>query len=966
MGNFPSSTKTERRREPRHMEVNVTTVFTPAGASASPDGQQATGSHEDTAAQHPASELASLDIDELVRLMEKPERRTLQVEPNSATDDRHVKIELETLKAELNTSASTGEKAKQFDLYCQIGDLYRTKLHDLQSALQYYQNMLECSKSLTGDKKEAKSHNRLGLTYDILGMEEEAIRSHKGALEICKVTANNESDICVANKNLASSLALFDQVPGAKTNYESALAVAKETGNKPEQLDIYLKLGDLHIDKLEEPQVSHKYHTEMLALAMELGKRHMEGEAYLRLGIACSALDDDETALDWHLKDLTVKQEEGGKKEEITAHINVGDAYMYLEKTDQATSHLNTALQMAEETGDQQQQMQIHICLGEMHRNQLDSPRTAIQYYEQYLALARQLGDRGAEGTAYNKLGLAHHGIGDHQAALEWYQQVLKMREEDGDKKAQISQHINVGYAYLSMEETDQATSHFDTALHMAQQIEDPHGQMQACFCLGDVHMEQLHSPRTAIPYHELYLALTIQLGEKSEEGLAYNRLGQAYYEMSEFGEALGWYQKQLKMGQENGDDAEQINAQSNVGNAYMSLGKTDEATSHFNTALQMAQQTGDQHGQMRVSFYMGEMQRNQLHSPRTSIQYYEQHLALAKQLGDRRQEGAVYNKLGLAHHDIGEHEAAMELYKKALKIQEEDGDKKSQIILHTNMGDTYRLLGKVDQATSHLNTALQMAQQTGDLHEQLDVYFCLGEMQREQLHSPSASIQHYEQYLALARELGDRRQEGLAYNKLGQAHYEMGEFQEALDWFQKDLKMSQEIGDKEEQIKAHKNLAASFQALGNLDLTTSHYQSAITIAMETGNKQDLADTYLKLGDSHRAHEPQLSHTYYTEMLALTRDLKRKDAERQAYNKLGLTCNEMKDHEAALEWHQKNLTMSEEKEDKMTAHTNVGHSYQALGKADLARSHYQSAMTIAMETGNKQEQKYIAEWLASL
>ncbi|CAH1272742.1 TTC28 [Branchiostoma lanceolatum] len=823
------------------MEVTETTV-PPARASASPDTQQATGSHDDTTAQHPASELASLDIDELVRLMEEPERRTVQVEPNSATDDHHVKIELETLKAELNASASTGDKAKQFDLCCQIGDLYRTKLHDLQSALQYYQSMLECSKSLAGDKKEAKSHNRLGLTYDIL---------------------------------------------------------------------------------------------EMLALAMELGKRHMEGEAYLRLGNACSALDDDEAALDWHLKDLKVKQEEGGKKEEITAHINVGDAYMYLEKTDQATSHLNTALQMAEETGDQQQQMQIHICLGEMHRNQLDSPRTAIQYYEHYLALARQLGDRGAEGTAYNRLGLSHHGIGNHQAALEWYQQVLKMGEEDGDQKGQITQHINVGYAYMSMENTDQATSHFDSALQMAQQIEDPHGQMQACFCLGDLHMEQLHSPRTAIPYHEQYLALARQLGEKSEEGLAYNRLGQAYYEMSEFGEALEWYQKQLKMGQDNGDDAEQINAQSNVGNACMSLGKTDEATSHFNTALQIAQQTGDLHGQMRVSFSMGDMQREKLHSPRTAIQYYEQHLALATQLEDRPQEGVAYNRLGMAHHDIGEYEATIELYKKALKIQEEGGDQKAQIVLHTLMGNTYRKLGKVEQATSHFNTVLQMAQQTGDLHvEQLDAYFCLGEMQREQLHSPRTSIQHYEQYLALARQLGDRRQEGTAYNRLGQAHYEMGEFQVALDWFHKNLKMSLESGDKEDQIKAHTNLAGSYEAVGKLDLTKFHYQSAMTIAIETGNKQELGDTYLKLGDSHRAHEPQLSHKYYTELLALARDLERKDAERQAYNRLGLTCNEMKDHEAALEWHQKNLTMSEEKEDKMTAHKNMGKSHQALGKPD--------------------------------
>eukprot|EP00058_Branchiostoma_floridae_P014505 XP_002599993.1 hypothetical protein BRAFLDRAFT_212289 [Branchiostoma floridae] len=104
-------------------------------------------------------------------------------------------------------------------------------------------------------------------------------------------------------------------------------------------------------------------------------------------------------------------------------------------------------------------------------------------------------------------------------------------------------------------------------------------------------------------------------------------------------------------------------------------------------------------------------------------------------------------------------------------------------------------------------------------------------------------------------------------------------------------------------------------------------------------------------------------------MLALARDLGRKDKESQAYNRLGLACGDMQDYETALKWHQMDLKMrieSGDKTEQMAANQNIAASYKALGKLDLARSHYQSAMDIAMETGNKHHKENIAKILAYL
>ncbi|CAH1255172.1 TTC28 [Branchiostoma lanceolatum] len=446
------------------------------------DDQQDTEAPDNKDVPLEVSELASLDIRELEQLMGQPRKRTSSMgsgssgyqtgtprsgpsRPDSPTGEPETQGTLGTLLAELNTSAVMKDKAQQIDLYCQIGDLYRTKLHNLQAALQYYQYMLECSQALSEDTKQAKAYNRLGLIYDILGLEQEAFRNHERALAIYRVETKNETDICVAYKNLASSLALSGQVADAKTNYESALGVAIETRNKTEQMDIYCKLGDLHREQLDEPHISHKYYTEMLTLARILEKKDSERLAYNRLGLAWDDMQDNEAALEWHQKHLEMSHDDGDKKEQITAHSNVGNTYRLLGKLDQATSHFYTALQMAQQTGDQHEQKEIYFWMGEMHREQLHSPRTAIQYYKQHLALARKLRDRHGEGLAYNRLGMAHHEMGEYVAGLEWRQKDLKMSQHDGDKEAQLAAHKNIAASYETLGKPDLARSHYQSTM---------------------------------------------------------------------------------------------------------------------------------------------------------------------------------------------------------------------------------------------------------------------------------------------------------------------------------------------------------------------------------------------------------------------------------------------------------------------------------------------------------------------
>ncbi|XP_078692265.1 uncharacterized protein LOC144922386 [Branchiostoma floridae x Branchiostoma belcheri] len=574
-------------------------------------------------------------------------------------DDEDPQVNLNLLIAELNTPAVQRNKLQQCDLYCQIGDLYRTKLHDLHLALQYYQNMLECSQELSEDAKQAKAYSRLGVTYDMLGKQEEAFRNHERALGIHGVTIGTDMDICIAYKNLASSLAQSSQWSDVKTNYEFALAVAMKTENKTEQMDIYCELGDLHREQLHKPQESHKYYTEMLEIARDLGRKEEERQAYNRLGLACWDMQDYEAALEWDKKYLKMSQESGDNTEQMTANTNLGASYKALGKLKLARSHYQTAMTIAMETGNKTQQMDIYFELGDLHREQLHEPQESHKYYTEMLALAMDLGRKDRERLAYNKLEVACGDMQDYEAALEWSKKFLKMCLESGDKTEQMTAHKSIAATYKALGIQDLGRSHHQLAMSM--ETGNKTEQMDIYLELGDLHREQLHEPQESHKYYTEMLALARDLWSKDVERLAYNRLGLACGNMQDYEAALEWNKKYLKMSQESGDKTEQTTAHKNVAGSYRALGKLDLTRSHYQSAMAIAMETGNKTRQMDIYLQLGDLHRERLHEPQESHKYYTEMLELARDLGRKEEENQAYNRLGLACWDMQDYGAALE-----------------------------------------------------------------------------------------------------------------------------------------------------------------------------------------------------------------------------------------------------------------------------------------------------------------
>jgi tetratricopeptide (TPR) repeat protein len=257
-------------------------------------------------------------------------------------------------------------------------------------------------------------------------------------------------------------------------------------------------------------------------------------------------------------------------------------------------------------------------------------------------------------------------------------------------------------------------------------------------------------------------------------------------------------------------------------------LGGAPEAISRFERALAIFREVGDRRGEGAALGNLGNAYYG-LGEPRRAIEHYEQDLAIAREIGDRRGEGITLGNLGNAYADLGELQGAIEHYAQSLKIAREIGDRHREGAALGNLGTACAQLGEPRRAIEHFEQSLKIAREIGDREGKGNALGNLGNAYA-QLGEPRRAIEHYEQRLAIAREIGDRQGEGAALGSLGIAYAQLGEQRRAIEHFEQSLKIAREIGDRRGEGNSLYNSALAFDQLGERDDAIKRMKAALAI----------------------------------------------------------------------------------------------------------------------------------------
>ncbi len=269
--------------------------------------------------------------------------------------------------------------------------------------------------------------------------------------------------------------------------------------------------------------------------------------------------------------------------------------------------------------------------------------------------------DRSEFANSLNNLGNAYHSLGEYQRAIDYHQQSLAIAQQLGDRSGEGASLGNLGLAYNSLREYQRAIDYHQQSLAIQQQIGERYGEAASLNNLGLAY-SYLGEYQRAIDYHQQSLAIAQQIGERYGEGLSLNNLGLAYSYLGEYQRAIDYHQQSLAIQQQIGDRNGEGNSLNNLGSAYYSLGEYQRAIDYHQQSLAIAQQLGDRNGEgnsligLGSAYYsLGEYQR--------AIDFYQQSLAIQQQLGDRNGEGNSLIGLGNAYDSLGEYQRAIDYH---------------------------------------------------------------------------------------------------------------------------------------------------------------------------------------------------------------------------------------------------------------------------------------------------------------
>ncbi|MCL1468044.1 tetratricopeptide repeat protein [Argonema galeatum] len=256
----------------------------------------------------------------------------------------------------------------------------------------------------------------------------------------------------------------------------------------------------------------------------------------------------------------------------------------------------------------------------------------AINFCQQDLDIATQIGDKDGIALALSNLGVAYDYQGDYAHAINFYQNSLAIATEIGNK-SHIGKILgNLGIVYFSQGDYAGAIDFYEQSLDIATEIGDKAGIALALCNLGNAYHSQ-GDYACVIDFYEHSLAIAREIGNKALIGTVLGNLGIAYNSQGEYARAIDFYQQDLAIAREMGNRWGEAGALCNLANTLIKLEQYLEAQKYWQISLKVFREIGARYEQVVALNNLAELYQK-LGQRDRALEYGEQALALSTELG--------------------------------------------------------------------------------------------------------------------------------------------------------------------------------------------------------------------------------------------------------------------------------------------------------------------------------------------
>ena len=218
-------------------------------------------------------------------------------------------------------------------------------------------------------------------------------------------------------------------------------------------------------------------------------------------------------------------------------------------------------------------------------------------------------------------------------------------------------------------------------------------------------------------------------------------------------------------------------------------------------------------------------------------------------------------------------------------------------------------------------------------------------------------ALEYYEKSLKIKEEIGDKKGVSATYNHIGLNNFYQGNNEKALEYYEKCLKIDEEIGNKRGMGLTYNNIGILYSKHGNNEKAIEYYEKTLKIFEELGNKNGVGATLGNIGVIYADQSNyEKAIEYYEKSLKIFEEIGKKSAIGTHYDNLGVIYSDQGNLEKALYYFEKGLKIREEIGDKQgmgQSKNNIGGIYYKQGNYEKALEYHEKSLKICEEIGDK-------------
>lgn len=282
------------------------------------------------------------------------------------------------------------------------------------------------------------------------------------------------------------------------------------------------------------------------------------------------------------------------------------------------------------------------------------------------------------------------------------------------------------------------------------------------------------NNPDSAIILATKFLELAKSKGVKKYVGHAYNFLGLAYSNKSNYTKAMEHHLKALKIRESVGDRLPVAASLNNIGNVYIRLTDYDKALEYYTRSYRIKKEIGDKKGIGYSLSNIGNVYY-QLSNYKTALEYHQQSLKLREELGNEDAISASLSNIGIVYSELLAFDKALDYQERSFELRKKLGDKVGMSASLLNMAEVFMRQNKFAKAVHYLNRALLIALEVGDLDLQMEIHQSLFVCDKA-LDKAAAALEHYMQFIAIRDTISNVENSKKVFQKELEYEYEKKE----------------------------------------------------------------------------------------------------------------------------------------------------------------------------------------------